>query len=199
MEYKELKIVLAIHKGLPVKLKLQKRSPTNQKWFYTIGWRTLYPSGKSNRRFYNTKEDGYWNIPCDFALRLMKKAEKEGMFDSTFKDNYLRTGGGHPSFLTSKSGKRAQLLSEIILPNETKIWSSNPYFVIGVEPNGMWRKIMIVNPDKNIVTFRSMTKDRSYELIQLLQNNFGWHLDRSMIDCDPLIMRKFMHDLESIC
>ena len=197
--YQELKVVSAIHGGLPVRLKLSKKSPFNEPWYYTTSWRTLYPSGKSNRRFYETKKDGYWKIPCDFALKLMKRAEKEGMFDSLYKDNYLRAGGGHPSFIVSNSDNRARLLNEIILPDEKNVWGSSPFLVVASEPNGMWRKIMIANPDKNIVTFRSMTKDRSYGLIQLLKNNNSdWYLDRSMIDCDPLIMQRFMQELEAI-
>lgn len=196
--YKELKVVSATHDGLPVKLKLNQKSPPNEPWYYTTSWRTLYPSGKSNRRFYDTESDGYWKIPCDFALSLMKKAEKENMFDAKFKDNYSRKGGGSPTFLTSKSGNRTQLMNEITISSEKNIWGYDPLFVIGVEPDGIWRKIMIANPDQNIVTFRSMTKDRSYGLLQLLKNNSGWHLDRSMIDCDPLVMRKFMEELDAI-
>jgi hypothetical protein len=110
----------------------------------------------------------------------------------------LRKGGGQASFLTSKSTNRAQLLSEIILPNENNIWGARTFFIIAVEPCGIWRKIMIANPDRNIVTFRSMTKDRSYRMLKLLKGNFGWHLDRSMIDCDPLVMQRFMQELEAL-
>ena len=70
-------------------------------------------------------------------------------------------------------------------------WGLAPVFVIAETPDGEWRKIMIVDTSNNIYTFRSMTTDEGYGMIDTRRRNGNWYLDRSMQDASAAVMRQF--------
>ena len=85
---------------------------------------------------------------------------------------------------------RHRSLDEITFDDEH--WGSDPLFVIAETPDGKWRKIMIVDTNSNVYTFRSMTADEGYGMKDTRRRNGRWLLDRSMQDASAAVMRQFL-------
>lgn len=198
MDYKEIGRVSEVLNGIPVKLILRQRDSERFSAHHVISWRTLYPGGKSNRRFYWLKKEGCWTIPCDLAVQIMEKAKEEKLIDSQYDDPYARFDGGNPEFHASNAIDNPKLFREITRDEGEPNWGSKPFFAIGVEPGKNWRKVMIVDTNCKKATFRSLTTDSSYKPIINIDNNSAWNIDNSMIDCSTEIMRFFLKELKSL-
>jgi hypothetical protein len=179
--------------GIPITLALQERTSgsTDEHW-WTLSWRTKYAQGGPNRRFYTTK-DGFWTIPAALALEMIEEMEALGGLDEKYIDSSRR-----PIFDSLVSSKmplveRAAALSKVTGPEED--WGKSPFFVIASDPNGQWKKVLIVNTDTDVATFRSITENAEYMPKKVLRPDEGWWLDNSMMDANVQQMRAFYSSL----
>ena len=175
--------------GIPVKLALQERtSASDEKPWWVLSWRTKYSADGSNRRFYLTKA-GCWSIPTTVALEMIDEMESLGGLDETYFDHRRR-----PAFETQLSSEmteaeKANALAGIVGPDE--YWGIDPFFVINHDPNDQWKKVLIINADNDIATFRSITENPDYMPRKVLRPEARWWLDNSMMDANVQQMRAF--------
>src|SRR5260370_29821544 len=129
---------------------------------------------------------------------MREEAQTKGMLAAQFEDKYERFDGGLPAFINSNDAatpaQRAALWPEITLEGQESDWESQQ-FVVGTEPGGLWRKIMLVNAAAGLVTFRSCTQDASYGLRLRLPSSSKWYMDRAMQDASTAVMRRFLEFL----
>ena len=181
--------VMRVIDGIPVKLALQERmSASVEKPWWTLSWRTKYSPDGSNRRFYLTK-DGCWTVPAAIALEMVDEMEGLGGLDEEYFDQRRR-----PSFETLVSSEmsdaeKADALEGITGPDED--WGAAPFFVINFDPNDKWKKVLIINTDNDVATFRSITEDPDYMPRKVLRPDADWWLDNSMMDANVQQMRAF--------
>jgi hypothetical protein len=185
--------VTRVVSGIPVKLALQERTTDGTSW-WTVSWRTLYSRDGSNRRFYMTK-GGCWTIPAGVALELMGELEVLGGLEEKYFDFRRR-----PRFLTStsrdmSSAQRIEALANMTGPEED--WGTDPFFVITSDPNDHWKKVLIVNNDSDIATFRSITENPDYKPKKALRPGAHWWLDNSMLDANVQQTRAFYLNLRA--
>jgi len=199
--YQMLKLVESSMQGVPTQLRLQKVTLDKDQW-YTVSWRSRYPnSPQANRRLYWLKS-GCWTISLNAALELMEKANGPGydLLSARYDDPFRRFGGGAAQFIVStkvkEASQRARYLEEITCSDET-MWGREPFFVIGIEPSGTWRKVMLVNTGHTIVTFRSCVTSNTGH-IRNMGRGKSWVLDNTMMDCPTQMMREFLHWLKMI-
>jgi hypothetical protein len=179
--------------GIPITLALQERtSGAAEECWWTLSWRTKYAQGGPNRRFYSTK-DGCWTIPAALALEMIEEMETRGGLDEKYFD--LRRRPNFESVVSSKISleEREAALSKITGPDED--WGASPFFVIASDPNGQWKKVLIVNTDNGVATFRSITENAEYMPKKVLRPDEGWWLDNSMMDANVQQMRVFYSNL----
>lgn len=182
--------------GLPVSLILQERTSERhgQTW-WTFSWRTrLSPHGPNRRFYFNDGE--YWKIPTSAALTLMREMDKKGGFHEKYFDQ--RKGRNLPATLSWKltPKQRSTTLSGITDPNE--YWGADPAFVIAYDQSDMWKKVMIVNAEDCVATFRSITEDAEYKPKKEVRPNEGWWLDNAMMDAGGQLMREFYTHLQHL-
>ena len=186
------------HNGLPVRLKLRTRNDVDPAPFFVLSWRTNWPSGRGNRKTYDTTADGYWSIPVSVALAMLEQAEERGMLDRRYDRNELEEGNVTDS-RSLDSPERADEFTFITTDDEFEVWGDRPIFVIAEEPpNRIWRKIMIVDSVGEVCTFRSTTRDSDYGMKKSIGMNPPWLLDRSMQDASSEIMRQFLQVLRGL-
>lgn len=169
--------------------------------YHCVVWRDKRLESKSNRRFYLEKES-YWNIHANIAYEMLDEAHARGLLSS----RYYRWPDRQFVILDSNkltAENRQKLISETLSKGkEDKFWrdSSDLRIVACCEPWGkeIWRKTMIVSPQANLVTFRSMTRADNYthKYNEVLLN--GWQIDRSMMDADGFIHRCHFDALREI-
>ena len=182
--------------GIPVKLALQKRrsrSETVDATWWVLSWRTKYSPNDTNRRFYSTK-DGFWTIPVAKALEMMKELISKGVLHEKYHDS--RYPGFVCNTLVSTEmapGKRDRELTSFTDSEED--WGSSPFFVVNSDPDDNWKKVLIVNTDTGIATFRSITKDPNYMPKKQLRPGADWWLDNSMMDANVQQMKAFCLNL----
>ena len=201
-KYRPIDEVRGHHRGLPVRLVLEMRETIPTDPHYAVCWRTLYPSGKTNRRYYCTTQDGFWKIPRQLALKLMGEAHVGGMLDPQHDDRFRRWGGGMPCFTDSRNlgpAEYSRSLAEISMNGFEPQWGQDPLFMIAQEGRGPWRKIMIVSRETREATFRSTTTEVGRRGALRMNNGTDWRLDNSMMDCSTAIMREFLGFLRAIC
>ena len=203
--YTEIRRVTGQHAGIPINLLLQIRNDNPPVPYPCLSWRTLYPSGKSNRRFYRTK-DGCWTIPVSVALSMLEEAEEAGMLDEQHDDPQVRHGGTANEIIDSRTlgddGRRNEF-DRIAGEDGEPDWGPKPLFIIvqmpdiAQVPDKAWRKIMIVDTKREFCTFRSTTTDDSYKPVVLLPQTH-WRMDNAMQDASAAIMRKFLSVLREL-
>ena len=182
--------------GIPVRLALQFKEPsdTEDSW-WVLSWRTRYSEKGRNRRFYFSKGK-FWNIPSNIALKMMTEMEKRG----GLKDEYLdpRRYSNSETIVSSETATadKAEWLRILTAPSED--WGSDPFFVVVSDPNGDWKKAMIVDTDSGTATFRSVTRDLDYKQRKILRADAGWRLDNSMLDANVQQMRQFLRHLADL-
>lgn len=180
---------------IPVKLALQERkSPELDEPWWTLSWRTKYSPTGSNRRFYLTKE-GCWTIPAAVALEMIAEMEASGGLSDEYHD--LRKWNDFKTQVSTKMTPPEKMiaLESIIGPDED--WGKDPFFVINSDPKNQWKKLMIINTDDDIATFRSITTDPNYMPRKELRKGADWWLNNSMQDCNVQQMRIFHLHLSS--
>lgn len=190
---KELSTDERLVDGIPVRLVLQERTSTrdNARW-WVISWRTRLRAGGPNRRFYKT-QGIYWSIPAQTALDLMRELEARGALTGDYDDRRRSQVGSVTVSDHLPDSERRERLLEITGPDED--WGSNPLFVIADDPNPEWRKVMIVNRDTGMATFRSLTRSTSYRPRTELRPGSVWSLDNSMMDAGAQQVRAFLSTL----
>lgn len=192
-QYEPIDAVESGEDGRAVRLKLQRRLDVPPSPFFTVSWRTEYPGTAKNRRFYWVADE-CWTVRASTAVDMLDRATGKGLLDERYDDQYVRFGGGVPSFTDSRSLSRAQaeeVWSEITREGFEPAWGKSPVFVIGTEAGGYWRKIMIVDEGRQIATFRSCTTDASYPPRIRLATTSTWFMDKSMLDAGTAMMRHF--------
>ena len=200
MSYQEIMSVSEMHDGLPVRLKLQLRLNVPPTRYRCLSWRTLYPSGLSNRRFYRTN-DGFWTIPMSVALRLMQRADECGMLGSEYDDSQTRHRG--PNNLVNDSRllpapERIALFDEITLDRSEPNWGPDPLFIVIQVPDDTWRKVMIIDSGKKFCTFRSLTIEEDYKPVIVEGTRSIWRLDNAMQDASAAMIREFLSVLRTL-
>ena len=197
--YTEIRRVTLQHDGLPVSLFLQVRHYVHPVDFFCLSWRTHLPSGIANRRFYYDRQygTGFWRIPVSSALELMYLANEEGMLDEEFEDLQERHEGVNNRIIDSRNldrQERETAFASIVNENRESVdqeWGADPLFVIIEVPDGSWRKIMIVDTERAVCTFRSTTRDPSYTGGIADGMIPPWQLDKFMQDASRAMMLKF--------
>ena len=121
--------------------------------------------------------------------------ETRGGLDEKYFD--LRRRPNFESVVSSKISleEREAALSKITGPDED--WGASPFFAIASDPNGQWKKVLIVNTDNGVATFRSITENAEYMPKKVLRPAEGWWLDNSMMDANVQQMRVFYSNLQA--
>jgi hypothetical protein len=182
-----------------VRFKLHERIDLPPGPFYTASWRTTYPGTTQNRRFYWVR-DTCWTIAAVTAQRVLERAQSEGLLDAKYDDPYLRFGGGKPDFLFSASlpaVERREIWRDLTREGREPPWGANTAFAIATEAGGRWRKVMIIDSERKLATFRSCTVDASYPLRVRLPTSSRWFMDNAMQDASTAIMRFFLQCLNT--
>ena len=206
-EYDEICRVAATPDGIPVSLILQKRLDIHPEPYYCLSWRTRYQSVPTkSRRFYSSREHGFWKLRVETALYLMRKASDKGMLDSRFDDDkHLRDGG-----LLCRGGIDSRKITECDRRNEAAAiicqtgdheWGTDPVFVIrhSETGRGSWREIMLIDTERKYCTFRCTTTIPDYKMgIYADRLASSWRLDNAMQDASTASMREFLTVLEEL-
>lgn len=179
--------------GTELTLALQSRRSESE--WYTVSWRTRLAPGGPNRRFYITNGRS-WVIAAETALSMLEQLEAIGGLEDRFLDRERR-----PDFAPSVSSDlvkpdRSKLFSRLTMPMED--WGQDPFWVVLGDPNEHWRKIMIVNRQTGMATFRSTTTDKTYMPRIVLRDGSDWYLDNSMQDTNVQQAREFLKHLRRI-
>ena len=194
--------VIRRYKGLPIYLRLHTRNDVPPTPWPCISWRTRYSTAPNqNRRFYHTEADGFWAMPVSLALDMLEEAEGNGMLDERYDDPQTRHGGTDNTIIESRISslqERQDDLEFIITENEVGDWGTDPIFITIEVPDGSWRKIMIVDLDRGLCTFRSTTKDLSYKPIIKEGMTYPWMMDNAMQDASTAMMREFLRVLREL-
>lgn len=201
-KYEEIERVTRYYKNIPIHLNLQYRSDNPPTEYHCLSWRTLYPSGRSNRRFYRLKEGGCWTLPVSIARSILEEAEEDGMLDEKYDDPQIRHKGTANNIIDSRtlSGRDLKNTFDCIVAEDGEPdWGPTPLFVIVEMPDKTWRKIMIVDTKREVCTFRSTTTDdhNTYrQAISLPQTH--WRMDNAMQDASAAILREFLRALREL-
>lgn len=184
--------------GIPVKLVLQKRRSRNETvdtaW-WVLSWRTRYSLNGTNRRFYSIK-DGFWIIPAAKALEMIEELESRGALGQEYFDH--RAGFICNTFVSTEMtpAEKKRKFASFTHPEED--WGLDPYFVVNSDPNDDWKKVLIVNTETGVATFRSITKDLDYMLKKVLRPGADWWLDNSMMDANVQQVKAFYSNLRDL-
>ena len=169
--------------------------------FFCLSWRTVLPTGSSNRRFYYDRRHGtgIWTIPVSIALGLLNRADAAGMLDERYDDLQERHCGPNNCIIDSRNlGRRERVFASIINVDRDPDWGLEPLFVIIQVPDRRWRKIMIVDTQRETCTFRSTTTDPSYRQGVGDGMILPWRLDNTMQDASCAMMREFRGVLRTL-
>lgn len=183
-----------MHDGLPINLRLQWRLNVHPERYHCLSWRTLYPSGRSNRRFYKI-DQGIWTIPVSVALRVMQRAEESGMLGTQYDDPQTRHGGPENAVFDSRLLAHQEwndLFNQITLDRDEPDWGPAPLFVVIEVPDGTWRKVMIIDSKREFCTFRSLTTNQDYRPKVVEGTRSNWRMDNAMQDASAAMTRIFL-------
>ncbi|MBI4775953.1 MAG: hypothetical protein HY788_17555 [Deltaproteobacteria bacterium] len=170
--------------------------------YYTQTWRQLRPPDKKRNRWLYFEKGNFWAMPADAGLEMME----DGKAANFFSVKYSRWPGKSivcrdSNRLSAKDAKelfREALTSEII----DEVWRKcqDLRVVACREPwDQEWLKVMIVSPSANELTFRSLTREKTYRFKHRpdkIPFSNGWMLDRSMMDADGRISQIMMERLK---
>ena len=201
MGYRGIDRITGWHDALPVHLKLQERLGIPPEPYYCLSWRTFYPGGHKNRRFYRLKGSGFWTTPTPLALELMREADHRGWLDGDYRDLQKRCGGPDNDILDSRvlgPRERLDVFESITCEDGEPEWGDDPLFVVIQVPDKRlrWRKVMIVDSERKLCTFRSTTTDPSYKAVIAEPVLSPWRMDRAMQDAGVAMIRTFLSVLE---
>lgn len=199
MGYRPIERTTIWHEGLPIYLQLQERLEVPPEPFYCLSWRTLYASGTQNRRFYRSREAGFWTVTVPLALELMRQAERHGWLDGRYEDQQVRHRGPGNRIVDSRELEidvRRHLFESLTCTEGEPDWGNDPIFIVIDTPDEEWRKVMIVDTLRTFCTFRSMTTDTSYRPVIADPHLDPWRMDNAMQDASAAMIRVFMSVLE---
>ena len=170
-----------------VRLAARVRTDTDKE-FKCLSWRARRLTSATNRYLY-LEHSEFWTLPLDTVTKLLRQAKERGMFASKgerWPDAAVETIDSNRCTMAAKS----RLVDEILTQTpHDDVWrdASDCRYLIGVEPDGLWRKALILSPSLRIATLRSLTLQDDY----VHKYNFpllnGWHIDKSMLDADAEI------------
>ena len=183
--------------GIAVELALQKRTSeaAGASW-WVLSWRTKYSPNGTNRRFYFAKKH-FWTIPATEALKMMEELESKGALGQEYLDQ-RRAGFVYDPLVSTKMTPEEKEDKLVSFTDPEEDWGSDPFFVVNSDPNKNWRKVLIVNTDTGIATFRSITKDSGYMPKKELRPGADWWLDNSMMDANVQQMKAFYSNLRDL-
>lgn len=186
-----------------ISLRLQLRdNAAYQNSYHVMSWRTTFidKGGRDrNRRFYRMGGI-FWSMDIAIALSLVIEMDEIQGLTSKYDDP--RRSAENENYLVSSemdSSDTINYLDQITAVGEE--WGENFFFVIDeesgdTEGSGLWRKIMLADLDKRIVTFRSTTTSISYRpAIDMGKPGLGWKMDGAMMDCSVQALRVFLNEL----
>lgn len=182
--------------GTEVTLALQSRTSRREGFTWNVvSWRTRLGPGRHNRRFYVTKGEA-WSMRAMTALEMFSKLDQLGGLDEKYIDLER-----NPAFEVTVSDdvnttRRSALLKEITMFDES--WGEDPFFVVLNDPRESWRKILLVNRETGMATFRSTTTDGNYMPRKTLRSGATWYLDNSMQDTNIQQARVMLQELRRI-
>ena len=200
MAYRLIDRITVWHDGLPIHLKIQERLEVPPDPFYCLSWRTLYPGGRSNRRFYRSSTTGFWTIPIQVAVDLMSEAEERGWLDGRYEDLQDRHQGTGNVIFYSRSlnvRDRRVMLESITCDQGEPDWGDDPMFMVIQVPDKPWRKIMIVDTPREFCTFRSATTCVGYKPVIADPHLCPWRMDNAMQDASAAMIREFLNVLNT--
>jgi len=175
--------------GIPVSLALQERTNAREcRSWWTLSWRAKYSPDGPNRRFYFA-HDAYWMIPATVALEMMNEMASQGGLDESYFDLRRQPRPQTQVSTEMTPAQRAEALTKLTSPEED--WGADPFFIINFDPNDLWKKVLIVDPQTGTATFRSITEDPDYKPKKVLRPGEGWWLDNSMMDANVQQTRVF--------
>jgi len=181
--------VMSVVDGIPVKLALQQRtSKTEPDPWWTLSWRTKYSAKGSNRRFY-LADGACWTIPAKTALDMIDDLEASGGMHQQYFDRRSKSEIEPTVSIELAPQQRTEAFAKVTGPKED--WGNDPFFVITLDPNRNWKKVLIVNTVSGSATFRSITEDPDYMPKKVLRAGAGWWLDNSMMDASVQQMKVF--------
>jgi hypothetical protein len=183
-----------------VRLAHKMRTDTNLH-FKCLTWRQIRASTSTNRRFY-LEQGKFWTIPLHRIHSLLKLASDGGLFTSRGE----RWPGAVLDTIDSAdySGEaHIRLSAELLTKTELAldaVWqaATDVRFLVGVEPDNLWRKALIFSPSLNLATLRSLTRDPSYAFTYSYPLAGGWLIDKSMLDADAEIHEFFLSRLNNV-
>ena len=189
---RELEVMRVID-GIPVKLAVQERtSEAEPDPWWTLSWRTKYSAEGSNRRFY-LANGSCWTISAAVALEMIDELEALGGMHERYFDRRPQSDAEPIVSTNLTPQQRVEALKRVTGPDED--WGSAPYFVINPDSNRNWKKVLIVNANSDIATFRSITEAADYMPKKVLRPGVDWWLDNSMMDASVQQMRVFQAEL----
>jgi hypothetical protein len=188
-----IKVAELLADGIEVSLRLQTRTSIRHGISWpVVSWRTrLEPDGK-NRKFYFSGDE-LWAINAATALKLLESLVTKGGLNAEHND--LRRSDYHPSIVASDDTGAVGFFEQITMIDED--WGEDPLFVVLDDPSENWRKIMIVNRQTGLATFRSTTTDIDYKPRKELRLGSSWYLDNSMPDVNVQQAQVFLDHLRT--
>jgi hypothetical protein len=137
-------------------------------------------------------------IACGKLNEMFKKGGLDSKWDDRWDDKVVKKR----TSVCSGCPKDNPLFSEILAkrPEDKSMWNSKNLKAIVFRapkdlwnPNCEWWKVMIVDIERQKVTFRTIANDKNYgmKMDKLLKSDEGWFMDKAMMDADPCIMRYF--------
>lgn len=192
--------------GNTISLRLQLRdNAAYQDSYHVLSWRTTFidKGGRDrNRRFYRMGGI-FWAMGIEIALHLMRKMDELQGLIGKYDDPRRATGNENYLISSEMDESNARnYLNQITAAGEE--WGNNFFFVIDEEPGdteggGLWRKIMLADLDKRVVTFRSTTTSSSYRpAIDMGKPELEWKMDGAMMDCSVQALRVFLDELSKL-
>ena len=122
-------------------------------------------------------------------------------WDGTYHDPQKRCGGPDNDIIDSRelgAGERRDMFKYITCEDGEPDWGDDPLFVVIQVPDKIlrWRKIMIVDSERKLCTFRSTTTDPNYKPVIADPILSPWRMDNAMQDSSATMIRTFQSVLE---
>jgi hypothetical protein len=153
-------------------------------------------TSNTNRYLYLEKGK-FWTTQLAIVRNLLIRASDRGMFASAAHRWPKGSVNTIDSFKCNQP--RVSELMKEVLSDELidSIWWEAPdtRLLIGVEPDGLWRKVLIFSESLNLATLRSLTLRNNYLHKYSFPLRNGWQIDRSMLDADASIHEFYMTSL----
>ncbi len=181
--------------GVPVHLALQQRTSTRDAaTYWVLSWRAKLSKTGPNRRFY-LSGGNYWSLPVEVVMEIVDEITKLGCLAEQYFDQRVRNFTPRVKSSTELTEtEKSEWIARILAPGED--WGSTPFFVAVSDPNEHWWKVMIINPETRLATFRSITNDADYMPKKILRPLSEWFLDNSMMDANVQQMLIFREQLK---